>query len=119
MAASIQKAPVLKVIAVPGHQVMDDVRAQFGERRYVGRAQAPAVPDGSLEEIYPPQACEYPDDQAHSYIKRNILKGGLKALDEYTARRGGVPFDRIRGVTANLIVADESDVKRASPQKGA
>lgn len=97
---------MLKVIAVPGHLVLDDVRAQNRSRRWVGRAQAPVAGGESLEEFYPPQACEYPDNAAHSYILRNIRKGGLKPLDEYTARRGGVPFRK--------------PAERASaPQKGA
>jgi hypothetical protein len=91
--------PVLRVIAIAGHLVADDLAYQAGNRfRFVGRSPTPAKnPDPALassplEQRYPPEPREYPDDHAHRYVRRAVKKGGLLPLDEYTARVSGVDF---------------------------
>jgi hypothetical protein len=86
--------PVLRVIAVSGHLVADDVAYQNGNRfRFVGRAKSPAkgtTGEHPLEERFPPEASEYPDDLPRRFVLRALKKGALLPLDEHTARRAGV-----------------------------
>lgn len=89
--------PPLRVMAVPGHLVADDAAYQAGNRfRFVGRSPTRAKnlpPEPSLEEMYPPEAREYPDDDKHRYVLRALKKGALRALDEHTEKRAGIKKD--------------------------
>jgi hypothetical protein len=104
--------PPLRVIAVPGLLVADDVAYQNGNRfRFVGRSKAPAKFDPAeagpedasdkppknadrahklLMLRYPPEPSEYPDDVEHRFVLRALKKGAVLPLDEHTAGRAGV-----------------------------
>jgi hypothetical protein len=86
--------PPLRVIAVPGHLVADDLAYQNNNRfRFVGRAKSPArgtTGADSLEERFPPEASEYADDQPRRFVLRALQKRALLPLDEHTAKRAGV-----------------------------
>lgn len=91
--------PKLKVIAVAGHLVNDDLALQANERwRFVGRSPVKvSPPEGypgffAAEAAYPPQECEYPDSGENRYILAALRRGALKPLDAYTAKRASVPF---------------------------
>lgn len=101
----------LRVIAQPGHLVADDLAYQGGARfRYVGRAIVPTktAPPEDLEARFPPTPREYPDDNAHRYVRRAVQKGALLPLDEHTARVSGVKFDE-----------SSAKAKASKPQKAA
>ena len=88
--------PNLKVIAVPGRIVLDDLAAQANARRFVGRAQAanPKADPDDLEAQFPPEPREYADNAQNRYLIRSIQKGDLAPSDEYTAKRAGVELPR-------------------------
>lgn len=97
----------LRVIAVPGKLIADDLAYRSGNRfRFVGRSPSPVKVDASdsenLEKRFPPMEREYPNDANHrSYIFRALQKGSLLPCDEFTALQAKVPFaksDRIEKV---------------------
>lgn len=89
---------VLRVIAVPGHLVADDLAYRSGNRfRYVGRSPTPAKVDAAdaekLEKRFPPVEREYPNDGNHrGYLFRALRKGSILPCDEFTATQAGVRF---------------------------
>lgn len=94
----MKESPPLRVIAVPGHLVADDLAYQGGNRfRYVGRSPTPAKVDETdaenLEKRFPPVVREYPNDGNHrGYIFRALRKGSILPCDEFTAAQAGVRF---------------------------
>lgn len=94
----MKESPPLRVIAVPGHMIADDLAYRNGMRfRFVGRSPVPAKIDASdsenLELRFPPMEREYPNDVDHrSYIFRALQKGSLLPCDEFTAMQAKVKF---------------------------
>lgn len=94
----MKESPPLRVIAVPGHMIADDLAYRSNNRfRFVGRSPTPADVDKSdsenLELRFPPMEREYPNDSAHrSYIFRALQKGSLLPCDEFTALQAKVKF---------------------------
>lgn len=88
----------LRVIAVPGHMIADDLAYRNGNRfRFVGRSPTAVKVDESdsenLEKRFPPTEREYPNDSDHrSYIFRALQKGSLLPCDEFTAGQAKVKF---------------------------
>lgn len=89
---------VLRVIAVAGHLIADDLAYRKGNRfRFVGRSPSPVQVDPAdsenLEKRFPPMEREYPNDANHrSYIFRALQKGSLLPCDEFTAQHAKVKF---------------------------
>lgn len=101
----MKESPPLRVIAVPGALIADDLAYRNGNRfRFVGRSPTPAKVDESdlenLELRFPPMEREYPNDSDHrSYIFRALQKGSLLPCDEFTAKQAKVKFvprDRVQ-----------------------
>jgi hypothetical protein len=96
----MKDSPPLRVIAVPGHMIADDLAYQNNNRfRFVGRSPSPVRTDEpeNLELRFPPMVREYPNDSNHrGYIFRAIQKGSIVACDEFTSRSANVKFDRSR-----------------------
>ena len=94
----MKESPPLRVIAVPGHLIADDLAYRNGNRfRYVGRSPTPIKVDATdvenLELRFPPLERDYPNDGAHrSYIFRALQKGSLLPCDEFTANQAKVKF---------------------------
>jgi hypothetical protein len=94
----MKESPPLRVIAVPGHMIADDLAYRSGIRfRYVGRSLIPVKVDVSdsenLELRFPPTEREYPNDSDHrQYIFRALQKGALLPCDEFTAMQAKVKF---------------------------
>ena len=94
----MKESPPLRVIAVPGHLIADDLAYRNGNRfRYVGRSPTPIKVDKSdsenLELRFPPMERDYPNDANHrSYIFRALQKGSLLPCDEFTANQAKVKF---------------------------
>jgi hypothetical protein len=94
----MKESPPLRVIAVAGHLVADDLAYRNGSRfRFVGRSPTPAKVDPSdsenLELRFPPMAREYPNDANHrGYILRALQKESLLPCDEFTAKSAGLKF---------------------------
>lgn len=94
----MKESPPLRVIAVPGHLIADDLAYRNGNRfRFVGRSLVPAKVDPSdaenLELRFPPMEREYPNDGDHrSYLFRALQKGALLPVDEFTANQAKVKF---------------------------
>lgn len=108
----------LKVIAVCGALVNDDLALQAGDRfRFVGRSPTATPREGdqdkadnrALEVRFPPMATEHADDAAHRYILKALRNGSVLPCDENTAARAGVPFKQ----------RTEPRTVRASTPKGA
>lgn len=89
---------LLRVIAVPGHIVPDDLAYRNGNRfRFAGRSPTRVAVDKSdsenLDLCFPPMEREYPNDGDHrQYIFRALQKGSLLPCDEFTARQAKVKF---------------------------
>lgn len=89
---------LLRVIAVPGALIADDLAYRNGNRfRFVGRSPTPVAVDEAdrenLEKRFPPMEREYPNDSSHrSYIFRALRKGSLLPCDEFTAAQAKVKF---------------------------
>lgn len=89
---------LLRVIAVAGHFVADNLAYQNGNRfRFVGRSPSPVqvdpVDSENLEKRFPPMEREYRNDAAHrSYIFRALQKGALLPCDDFTASQAKVKF---------------------------
>ena len=80
----MKESPPLRVIAVPGHLIADDLAYRNGNRfRYVGRSPTPIKVDATdvenLELRFPPLERDYP-------------KGSLLPCDEFTANQAKVKF---------------------------
>ena len=94
----MKESPPLRVIAVPGHMIADDLAYRNGQRfRYVGRSLVPVKVGESdqenLEIRFPPAEREYPNDADHrSYLFRAMRKDSLLPCDEFTAQQAGVKF---------------------------
>ena len=94
----MKESPPLRVIAVPGHLIADDLAYRNGNRfRYVGRSPTPIKVDKAdsenLELRFPPMERDYPNDANHrSYIFRALQKGSLLPCDEFTANQAKVKF---------------------------
>lgn len=90
----------LRVIAVPGALIADDLAYRNGNRfRFVGRSPTPVKVDKAdeenLEKRFPPMEREYPNDSDHrQYIFRALQKGSLLPCDEFTANQAKVKFVR-------------------------
>lgn len=89
---------LLRVIAVPGHMIADDLAYRNGNRfRFAGRSLVPVKVDESdlenLEKRFSPAEREYPNDQDHrQYLFRAMQKGSLIPCDEFTAQQAKVKF---------------------------
>jgi hypothetical protein len=109
----------LRVIAAPGHLVADDVAYQGGARfRFVGRSPTPhKVPNPeNLETRFPPTEREYPDDNAHRYLRRALQKGSILPCDKDTAKIAGVEFDPKRVEEIRRSVAPAEPPKKDAPK---
>jgi len=103
----MKESPPLRVIAVPGHLIADDLAYRNGNRfRYVGRSPTPIKVDPSdsenLELRFPPMERDYPNDANHrSYIFRALQKGSLLPCDEFTANQAKVKFVKADKVSSS------------------
>jgi hypothetical protein len=94
----MKEKETLRVIAVPGHMIADDLAYRNRNRfRFVGRSPTPVKVDESdsenLEKRFPPMEREYPNDVDHrSYIFRALQKSSLLPCDEFTAQQAKVKF---------------------------
>lgn len=91
---------LLRVIAVPGCLIADDLAYRNGQRfRFAGRSPVPVKVDKAdeenLEKRFPPAEREYPNDADHrSYLFRALQKGSLLPCDEFTAQQAKMKFVR-------------------------
>lgn len=96
----MKESPPLRVIAVPGALIADDLAYRNGNRfRFAGRSLVPVKVDEAdqenLEKRFPPAEREYPNDADHrAYLIRAMQKGSLLPCDEFTAQQAKVKFVR-------------------------
>jgi len=111
---------VLRVIAVAGHFIADDLAYRNGNRfRFVGRSPTPAkVDEGdaeNLEKRFPPVEREYPNDANHrSYIFRALQKGSILPCDEFTAQQARVKFvkaDKVSSTKPSKVASSATEGK--------
>ena len=103
----MKESPPLRVIAVPGALIADDLAYRNGNRfRFVGRSPSPVQVEPAdlenLEKRFPPMEREYPNDANHrSYIFRALQKDSLLPCDEFTAAQAKVKFAKSDKVSSS------------------